>query len=200
MMTGFRKTKEEKLLADLTAELEAAARQEGMKKPQSKVDRYLKIAAITLAAGSAMLPFITYLQRADLGAPEKAERKIIDPLDRSEQKTVRRFPSFRPSEQVAPNADVDDTMTGSVMSNGKGLPGTGAGGDGEGGEGQAMPKPVFALREVVGGMAMIEDTSGYWFVEKGSLLPDGSRLVSIGRGAGTWQLTTSSGDVIQKTP
>ena len=200
MMTGFRKTKEEKLLADLTAEVEAAARQEGMKKPQSKVDRYLKIAAITLAAGSAMLPFITYLQRADLGAPEKAERKIIDPLDRSEQKTVRRFPSFRPSEQVAPNTDVDDTMTGSVMSNGKGLPGTGAGGDGEGGEGQAMPKPVFALREVVGGMAMIEDTSGYWFVEKGSLLPDGSRLVSIGRGAGTWQLTTSSGDVIQKTP
>ena len=200
MMTGFRKTKEEKLLADLTAEVEAAARQEGMKKPQSKVDRYLKIAAITLAAGSAMLPFITYLQRADLGAPETAERKIIDPLDRSEQKTVRRFPSFRPSEQVAPNADVDDTMTGSVMSNGKGLPGTGAGGDGEGGEGQAMPKPVFALREVVGGMAMIEDTSGYWFVEKGSLLPDGSRLVSIGRGAGTWQLTTSSGDVIQKTP
>ena len=198
MMTGFRKTKEEKLLADLTAEVEAAARQEGMKKPQSKVDRYLKIAAITLAAGSAMLPFVTYLQRVDLGSPEKAERKIIDPLDRSEQKTVRRFPSFRPSEQVAPKADVDNTMTGSVMSNGKGLPGTGKGNDGDGsGEGQAFPKPVFALREVVGGMAMIEDTSGYWFVEKGSLLPDGSHLVSIGRGAGTWQLTTSSGDVIE---
>ncbi|WP_273793224.1 hypothetical protein [Brucella anthropi] len=200
MMTGSQKTKEDRNFAQLTAEVEAAARQEGMKKPQSKLDRYLKIAAITLAAGSAMLPFITYLQRADLGAPEKAERKIIDPLDRSEQKTVRRFPSFRPSEQVAPSAEVDDTMTGSVMSNGKGLPGTGAGGDGDGGEGQAFPKPVFALREVVGGMAMIEDSSGYWFVEKGSLLPDGSRLVSIGRGAGTWQLTTSSGDVIQKTP
>ncbi len=200
MMTGSQKTKEDRNFAQLTAEVEAAARQEGMKKPQSKVDRYLKIAAITLAAGSAMLPFITYLQRADLGAPEKAERKIIDPLDRSEQKTVRRFPSFRPSEQVAPSAEVDDTMTGSVMSNGKGLPGTGAGGDGDGGEGQAFPKPGFALREVVGGMAMIEDSSGYWFVEKGSLLPDGSRLVSIGRGAGTWQLTTSSGDVIQKTP
>ncbi|PQA72473.1 hypothetical protein [Brucella oryzae] len=198
MMTGFRKTKEEKRLADLTAEVEAAARQEGMKKPQSKVDRYLKVAAITLAAGSAMLPFVTYLQRADLGSPEKAERKIIDPLDRSEQKTVRRFPSFRPSEQVAPNADVDNTMTGSVMSNGKGLPGTGMGnGDDGSGEGQAFPKPVFALREVVGGMAMIEDSSGYWFVEKGSLLPDGSHLVSIGRGAGTWQLTTSSGDVVE---
>src|SRR5690606_20812793 len=125
MMTGFQKSKEDKNLAQLTAEVEAAARQEGMKKPQSKVDRYLKIAAITLAAGSAMLPFITYLQRADLGAPEKAERKIIDPLDRSEQKTVRRFPSFRPSRQVAPNADVLNTMTRSVISKCRKLPGLG---------------------------------------------------------------------------
>lgn len=198
MMTGFRKTREEKLLDDLTAEVEAAARQEGLKKPQSKVDRYLKIAAITLAAGSAMLPFITYLQRAESGPSERAERKIVDPLDRSRQKTVRRFPSFHPSDRAAPDADVDNTMTGAVMSNGKGLPGAGTGGgDGNGGEGQAMPRPVFALREVVGGMAMIEDSSGYWFVEKGSLLPDGSHLVSIGRGSGTWQLRTSSGGVVE---
>ncbi len=136
MTTGFRKTEEEKLLAQLTAEVEAAARQEGMKKPQSRMDRYLKIAAITLAAGSAMLPFITYLQRADPGPSEKAERKIVDPLDRSRQKTVRRFPSFRPSEKVAPNANVDDTMTGSVMSNGKGLPGADAGREDDGGKGR----------------------------------------------------------------
>ena len=198
MITGFRKTKEEKLLSELTAEVEATARQEGMKKPQNKADRYLKVAAITLAAGSAMLPVVTYLQRVDINPAEKAERKIVDPLDRSEQKTVRRFPSFRTSERVALDADVDNTMTGSVMSNGKGLPGVEAGNNEDGeGEGQAFPKPVFALREVVGGMAMIEDSSGYWFVEKGSLLPDGSHLVSIGRGAGTWQLTTSSGDVIE---
>ncbi|MBA8822224.1 hypothetical protein WKW50_22485 [Ochrobactrum sp. GPK 3] len=201
MMTGNknrRKNAEEKILADLEAEVETVAAQEGGKRPHSKVDRYLKIAAVTLAAGCAMLPFITYLQRIELAPAEKAERKIIDPLDRSEQKTVRRFPSFRPSDRVAPSADIDNTMTGSVMSNGKGLPGTGAGTGGEGGgDGQAFPKPVFALREVVGGMAMIEDTSGYWFVEKGSLLPDGSRLVSIGQGSGTWQLTTSSGDVIE---
>ncbi len=199
MMTGFQKTKTDKNLAQLTAEVEAAARKEGLKKPQSKVDRYLKIAAITLAAGSAMLPIVTYLQRVDFSSTNKTERKIVDPLDRSEQKTVRRFPSFRPSDRAA--LDVDNTMTGSVMSNGKGLPGTGKGGDNESdGDGQPMPKPVFALREVVGGMAMIEDTAGYWFVEKGSLLPDGSHLVSIGRGAGTWQLTTSSGDVIRQTP
>ena len=198
MKTGSRKTMEEAILADLAAEVEAATVSE-TKKPQSQVDRYLKIAAITLAVGCAMLPLVTYLQRVDLSPDKKADSKIVDPLDRSEQKTVRHFPSFRPNDQVAPSEDIDTTTTGSVMSNGKGLPGTGAGNGGEGGEGQALPKPVFALREVVGGMAMIEDTSGYWFVEKGSLLPDGSHLVSIGRGnqAGTWKLTTSSGDVIE---
>ncbi|APX68167.1 hypothetical protein J8E27_14885 [Brucella sp. 458] len=197
MMTGFRKPKEDKNLTRLTAAVAAAARKEGMKKPLSKGDRYLMIAVIALAAGSALLPIVTYLQRVDFNPANKAERKIIDPLDRSAQKAVRRFPSFRPSEQVAPASEVDKTMTGSVMSNGKGLPGAGKG-EGEIGDGreQPFPKPVFALRDVVGGMAMIEDASGYWFVEKGSLLPDGSRLVSIGRSAGTWQLTTSSGDII----
>lgn len=199
MMKGSRNRREEDILADLAAEVEAATASE-TKKPQSQVDRYLKIAAITLAVGCAMLPFITYLQRVDLSPGQKADSKIVDPLDRSEQKTVRSFPSFQPKDQVAPNEDIDTTTTGSVMSNGKGLPGTGAGTGGDGdGEGQSLPKPVFALREVVGGMAMIEDTSGYWFVEKGSLLPDGSHLVSIGRGnsAGTWKLTTSAGDVIE---
>lgn len=198
-MMGSRKNREEAVLADLAAEVEAATIQESGKKPQSPVDRYLKIGAITLAAICAMLPFVTYLQRVDLGPAKKSDSKILDPLDRSDQKTVRHFPSFRPNEEVAPNADVDNTMTGSVMSNGKGLPGIGNGQGGEGGSaGQALPKPVFALREVVGGMAMIEDSSGYWFVEKGSLLPDGSHLVSIQRqqGSGLWQLTTSNGGVI----
>lgn len=198
-MMATRKNKEAAILADLAAEVEAASMQEGSKKPHSKIDRYLKISALSLAVGSAMLPFITYLQRVDLGPDKKADSKIIDPLDRSDQKTVRRFPSFRPNEDVAPNGNVDKMMTGSIMSNGKGLPGTsnGQGGDGDSG-GQPLPKPVFALREVVGGMAMIEDTTGYWFVEKGSLLPDGSRLVSISKrqGSGPWQLTTSGGDVI----
>lgn len=198
-MTGFRKNKEDAVLAALAAEVEAAALLEGGKKPQSQVDRYLKVSAITLAVVCAMLPVITYLQRVDLGPDKKADRKITDPLDRTDQKTVRHFPSFRPTEEVAPNEALDNTVTGSVMSNGKGLPGADTVlGDEGGNGGQPLPKPVFALREVVGGMAMIEDTSGYWFVEKGSLLPDGSHLVSIrrGQGSGTWQLTTSAGDVI----
>ncbi len=31
-------------------------------------------------------------------------------------------------------------------------------------------KPAFLVREVVGGLVMIEDETGYWFVEEGSRL------------------------------
>ena len=62
-------------------------------------------------------------------------------------------------------------------------------------------KPAFLLREVVGGLVMIEDDAGYWFVEKGSTLPDGSKLIAIehGSGADSWQIKTSDGDVITRT-
>ncbi|UXN66627.1 hypothetical protein N8E89_18490 (plasmid) [Phyllobacterium sp. A18/5-2] len=62
-------------------------------------------------------------------------------------------------------------------------------------------KAVFLVREVVGGLVMIEDESGYWFVEKGSPLPDGSTLVAIERGndPGSWSIKTSDGDVINRT-
>jgi len=198
-MKGFNKNKEDQVLAKLAAEVEAATLQNTEKKPQSQVDHYLKVSAIALAVVCAMLPVVTYLQRVDLSPSKKNDTKITDPLNRTDQKTVRHFPSFRPNEEAASNEGIDTMKTGSIMSNGKGLPGATDGQGGEGSsEGKPLPKPVFALREVVGSMAMIEDISGYWFVEKGSLLPDGSRLVSIRRGqsGGNWQLTTSTGGVI----
>lgn len=198
MIAGARRMKEDRILAELEAEVEAAAG--GVKKRQGRIDRYLKGTAITLAAGCAMLPFVAYLQRVDMGASAKDDSRITDPLDRSQQKTARRFPPFQPSDRVAFESSIDRTNTGAVMSNGKGLPEADGGKEQEEASGeQPFPKPVFALRDVVGGMAMIEDVSGYWLVEKGSLLPDGSHLVSIGRSsnAGTWRLTTSTGGVIE---
>ncbi|WP_420960913.1 hypothetical protein [Brucella sp. IR073] len=163
------------------------------------IDGYLKAAGVALAAGCAMLPFIVYWDRADT-PPQNAEPKNIrDPLDRSKQTVFRKPGPFLPSETIAATPQLDTNPTGSTMSNGKGQP-RAPGVDEASPENQPYPeKPVFYLREVVGGMAMIEDASGYWFVEKGSLLPDGSTLVAVSRseGAGTWQLKTSAGDVIE---
>jgi len=170
--------------------------------PAKKIDSYLKAAGVALAAGCAMLPFIVYLDRTDLTPPENsAQNNIQDPLDRSKQTIFRRMNPFAPSEIAAASPELDPNPTGATMSNGKGQPGSETA-DETSPENQPFPeKPVFLLRDVVGGMAMIEDSTGYWFVEKGSLLPDGSNLVALSRsdGAGTWQLKTSTGDVIEQT-
>ncbi|YBV96589.1 hypothetical protein M1D80_24080 [Phyllobacteriaceae bacterium JZ32] len=170
--------------------------------PAKKIDGYLKAAGVALAAGCAMLPFIVYLERSDPTPPQSAAQKDVrDPLDRSNQTVFRRMNPFAPSETAAAKPELDPNPTGATMSNGKGQPRT-PGADETSPEKQPFPaKPVFLLREVVGGMAMIEDSTGYWFVEKGSLLPDGSTLVAVSRseGAGTWQLKTSTGDVIEQT-
>ncbi|KXF76028.1 hypothetical protein ATN84_13970 [Paramesorhizobium deserti] len=167
-----------------------------------RIDGYLKAAGVALAAGCAMLPFIVYWDRAEPTPPQNStQNNIQDPLDRSKQTIFRRMNPFAPSETAAARPELDPNPTGATMSNGKGQP-RAAGTEDASPEDQPFPeKPVFLLREVVGGMAMIEDGAGYWFVEKGSLLPDGSTLVAVSRseGAGTWQLKTSSGDVIEQT-
>ncbi|PYE87711.1 hypothetical protein [Phyllobacterium leguminum] len=167
--------------------------------PAKKIDGYLKAAGVALAAGCAMLPFVVYWERAEPPQQNAASKTIRDPLDRSKQEVARRMNPFAPSETAAANPELDPNPTGATMSNGKGQP-RAAGSDETSPEQQPYPeKPVFLLREVVGGMAMVEDSAGYWFVEKGSLLPDGSTLTALSRseGAGTWQLKTSEGDVIE---
>ncbi|RCS24071.1 hypothetical protein DUT91_11995 [Phyllobacterium salinisoli] len=165
------------------------------------MDSYLKAAGVALAAGCAMLPFVVYLDRVEPPQQNAAPKNVRDPLDRSKQTVFRRMNPFAPSETVAAKPELDPNPTGATMSNGKGQP-RAAGAEEASPDKQPFPgKPVFLLREVVGGMAMIEDGAGYWFVEKGSLLPDGSTLTALSRsdGAGTWQLKTSTGDVIEQT-
>lgn len=169
--------------------------------PAKKIDGYLKAAGVALAAGCAMLPFVVYWDRAEPPQQNTAQKDIRDPLDRSKQMIFRRMNPFAPNETAAAKPELDLNPTGATMSNGKGQPRT-PGVDESAPENQPFPeKPVFILREVVGGMAMVEDSAGYWFVEKGSMLPDGSTLTALSRssGAGTWQLKTSEGDVIEQT-
>lgn len=54
----------------------------------------------------------------------------------------------------------------------------------------------FQLVFVANGRAMIEDGSGYWIVQRGARLPDGSDVASIERRDGGWALVTSRNDVM----
>lgn len=57
----------------------------------------------------------------------------------------------------------------------------------------------FKLIHVANGRAMIQDEDGLWVVQKGSQLPDASRLVSIEQRDGTWAIITSRDGVISLT-
>lgn len=181
----------------LSPEIAGLTNQMGKPK-QRKTDGYLKAAAVTLAAGCAILPFAVYMQRADFSDSARTPGQITDPLNRTQQKNHKRFPSFKPVEEAALEAEIDPSTTATIMSNGKGLPGVGFA-ERHDLENQLFPEPVFRLRDVAGGLAMIEDNSGYWFVESGSLLPDGSALESINQTDGRWRITTSTGNQIDQS-
>jgi hypothetical protein len=55
----------------------------------------------------------------------------------------------------------------------------------------------FQLVHVANGRAMIEDSDGLWVVQRGSRLPDGSRVVSIEKRNGDWILETTLDAVIK---
>lgn len=58
---------------------------------------------------------------------------------------------------------------------------------------QPFPGDVvaFQLIHAAAGRAMIEDQDGFWIVERGSPLPDGSRVASIEKRNEGWVLTTT---------
>lgn len=55
----------------------------------------------------------------------------------------------------------------------------------------------FQLVHVANGRAMIEDDTGLWIVQPGSMLPDKSKVSAIEMRGGKWVLVTSANKVIQ---
>ena len=58
---------------------------------------------------------------------------------------------------------------------------------------------VYRLMHVANGRAMIEDEDGLWVVQRGSYLPDGSRVAAIERRKGEWVLVTTLDRVLRLT-
>lgn len=164
-----------------------------------RFDGYLKGAGIVLATVCFVLPFVMYYDVLEARSTPIATGKVVrDPLNRTNQKVVRSTHGKpgssmqdKPAEALDPmttattTEQTEDRLARIEEASKQPLPG----------------KPVFLVREVVGGLVMIEDETGYWFVEKGSVLPDGSKLVAIERSneQGSWQIKTSDGDVISRT-
>jgi hypothetical protein len=87
-----------------------------------------------------------------------------------------------------PNADIDLFATGTVQDDPAPPPGD-----------QPFPAAAseFKMVHVANGRAMIEDDTGLWIVQRGSVLPDSSRVASIEQRGGKWVIVTSADKVIQ---
>ncbi len=55
----------------------------------------------------------------------------------------------------------------------------------------------FRMVHVASGRAMIQDDAGLWIVQRGSILPDSSRVSAIEQRGGKWVLVTSTGQVVE---
>ncbi|WP_027165107.1 hypothetical protein [Mesorhizobium sp. WSM3224] len=87
-----------------------------------------------------------------------------------------------------PNPDIDLFATGTVQDDPAPAPGD-----------QPFPAAAseFKMVHVANGRAMIEDDTGLWLVQRGSALPDSSRVASIEQRGGKWVIVTSTDKVIQ---
>ncbi|TIU94347.1 MAG: hypothetical protein E5W04_32735 [Mesorhizobium sp.] len=87
-----------------------------------------------------------------------------------------------------PNADIDLLATGTVQDEPPPAPGD-----------QPFPAAAaeFRMVHVANGRAMIEDDTGLWIVQRGSVLPDSSRVAAIEQRGGKWVIVTDANKVIQ---
>ncbi|AZO37067.1 hypothetical protein EOA27_21340 [Mesorhizobium sp. M2A.F.Ca.ET.037.01.1.1] len=87
-----------------------------------------------------------------------------------------------------PNPDIDLFATGTVQDDPAPPPAD-----------QPFPAAAseFKMVHVANGRAMIEDDTGLWVVQRGSVLPDSSRVASIEQRGGKWVIVTSTDKVIQ---
>jgi hypothetical protein len=60
--------------------------------------------------------------------------------------------------------------------------------------------PQFRLVHVANGRAMIADDTGLWVVQRGSILPDSSRVKTIEQRDGQWVIVTSEDRLVPLTP
>ncbi|MCR4268348.1 hypothetical protein [Nitratireductor sp. ZSWI3] len=163
-----------------------AAKPKTQKPPSGSGDWVIMIGGIGLATVCALFPWYIFFNQDEFG---------VRPLTFEGRPATGGSPGMRLPELVGMRIpqriiefpELDYGATGTVGSEpAKAL------------EDQPYPGDFrsFRLVDAANGRAMIEDEDGYWIVQRGSWLPDGSRVARIQRRQGTWEIVTTRDAVI----
>jgi len=63
-----------------------------------------------------------------------------------------------------------------------------------------VEEPFFKIIHIENGRAMLEDENGFWVVQRGSVLPDNSKVTSIEERNGRWVVVANGDRVIELAP
>jgi hypothetical protein len=165
------------------------------RKTYSVTDAVLVGIGIGLTAACATFPWYVFMNQDKFGYAEIAfdDNPIVsDTSGPFYTPRVQWKPAPATPEDVAA-LPLDYVATGTVVGS------IDRDGPVAGEEAQPFPEtPVrFELVHVANGRAMIRDDNGLFVVERGSVLPDNSRVVSIEDQAGKWVLKTSRDQVVE---
>ena len=173
---------------------QAAARRSrfGFSRSYSRGDLVLFASGIVLSGFCAFFPWYVFFNQDQFGI-RAVKLENIPSSGRTPRGAI---PAERAaSEQAARDShetDLDTFTTGTT-------PPTSSEDDGPRTVEQPFPAPVpeFELVHVANGRAMIQDDQGLYVVQRGSLLPDNSRVAKIEKRNGSWVLVTTADRVLE---
>ncbi|MDQ0456982.1 flagellar protein [Rhizobium paknamense] len=158
-------------------------------------DRVLAATGVMLACSAAMFPWYVFFNPEKFGLrvkpmdhtrdlPETEARNVfsVSPL----ALVAREDHQQKVPDTLDPLATATVSETGRDVSNRKPME-----------EQQPFPGNAFRLLHVANGRALIEDSSGMFMVQIGSILPDNSRVATLEMRNGKWVIVTTTGQIYE---
>lgn len=157
-------------------------------------DRVLTGGLVAVAAAAAALPWYVFFNPEKFGisgsgwealthVPQREGGGVNAIIPHVDEDLASKGPD------KSPPMDLDALTTATVQASGQGQATN---------DGKSQPFPGgtrFKLLHVSNGRALIEDKSGMFLVQIGSVLPDESKLLSMNNVDGKWQIITSAGEM-----
>lgn len=164
----------------------------GFSRSYSRGDLVLFASGIVLSGFCAFFPWYVFFNQDQFGVRAVKLENIPSsgPAPRSAI-AADRVASYKETQDNR-ETDLDTFTTGTTLPT-----------DGEDDERRAVEQPFpaivpeYELVHVANGRAMIQDDQGLYVVQRGSLLPDNSRVAKIEKRNGNWVLVTTADRVLE---